>query len=759
MKELVSCLCPTFNRFSNFQYLIEESVHSFLIQDYENKELILCNDTPGQKIIFSHPNVKVFNLDKRFETLSDKLIWMIQQSSGDILCRWDDDDISLTHRLSYSVNKLGDKLEWRCENYWFNPSWLSESIHPANVHAFGIFRKKVLDIIGGYPEKHCGTEDIEFVEKLIKNGFPKFGDKIPQEDIYYLYRWATGSRHISGGGGNKEDFCQRYKNLENTEIKKGEFELNPRWHENYTEKIRQKLSSKITKTNIEEIGGYFDWHELYKNLIKKIPNFSKFVEVGNLNGKSLIFLAQEAKKVNKKIQIIGVDNGVGVVGENNINSLLKNIKDYGVDDLCDIIVSESTRASKLFNDESIDMIFLDAGHEKIDILSDLQCWYPKVKINGWIGGHDYNHCYFPYVKDVVDAFFNKTCESQLSKTCWEYTKTKDSKITTSPILKTREKPIKQEKKTKLIKPTIGVPSILEKKVKFSLVMPCFDDFEGVEMTIQMARLMHHHRIHEIVVVNNNPDKNKRPKEERKNKTGHSENTEHICDKVGATYIEFTDVIGTAAAKNHAVMSATTDYVICTDSHNKFALGSFDALGEYYEKNPNASELIHGPCATDCLTSCFTHFTNGWGDDDVFGQWAFSKEKFEAGEPFEIEAIGMGAFAIKKEYWQGWHPLLRGFGGEERFINLRHKRKGYKTICHPKFIWQHRWGRGNGVGYPYSGVKDRARNAIIGFLDLGLDIDRCKYHFTKERKNPISEEEFGKIYADTKFEFDIFNQNI
>jgi hypothetical protein len=34
-------------------------------------------------------------------------------------------------------------------------------------------------------------------------------------------------------------------------------------------------------------------------------------------------------------------------------------------------------------------VFIDASHEYEFVKSDIIAWFPKVKLNGFIGGHDY----------------------------------------------------------------------------------------------------------------------------------------------------------------------------------------------------------------------------------------------------------------------------------------------------------------------------------------------------------------------------------
>lgn len=42
-----------------------------------------------------------------------------------------------------------------------------------------------------------------------------------------------------------------------------------------------------------------------------------------------------------------------------------------------------------FDDESIDIVYIDGSHKYNDVLRDLKDWLPKVKKDGFIAGHDY----------------------------------------------------------------------------------------------------------------------------------------------------------------------------------------------------------------------------------------------------------------------------------------------------------------------------------------------------------------------------------
>lgn len=49
----------------------------------------------------------------------------------------------------------------------------------------------------------------------------------------------------------------------------------------------------------------------------------------------------------------------------------------------------SVDMAKNFEDESLDLIYIDADHREAAIRADLAAWVPKVKNGGFVAGHDY----------------------------------------------------------------------------------------------------------------------------------------------------------------------------------------------------------------------------------------------------------------------------------------------------------------------------------------------------------------------------------
>lgn len=290
---LISCLMPTFNRPATRPWLLNEAVQSFLLQDYPNKELIICNDTPDQELLLArnHANIKVVNLPKRFDTLGNKLDWMIRNvAMGEYLCRWDDDDISLPWRLSLSrlmlqhtANMAGVKTfhtngtlharEWRPENHWYfnGDQIVKETQHPGNTHIAAIWHRDILGFtqmppepqsqtsqVGNtlppsavpvvYPGAPCpsGLEDQTFTSELRKRGYPYLGTLLPAEEIFYLYRWGVSDVHLSGRGGG-ERMQQTYQEIGQMKQTIPTYIIQPGWRNDYVRMAREAANSHPSK--------------------------------------------------------------------------------------------------------------------------------------------------------------------------------------------------------------------------------------------------------------------------------------------------------------------------------------------------------------------------------------------------------------------------------------------------------------------------------------------------------------------------------
>ena len=158
----------------------------------------------------------------------------------------------------------------------------------------------------------------------------------------------------------------------------------------------------------QNIQGWFDFQNLYKEMVS-IHDNAKFVEVGVWRGKSTCYLATEIINQNKNITLDTIDN-YPTVRDNTIPKEYKNnIKTFK---FINHKYENSIEASNSYENGSIDFIFFDSEHTEDYATKEIKAWYSKIKIGGFMGGHDYvsflnpNYEYVLGVGKAVNEIFN-----------------------------------------------------------------------------------------------------------------------------------------------------------------------------------------------------------------------------------------------------------------------------------------------------------------------------------------------------------------
>ncbi len=157
--------------------------------------------------------------------------------------------------------------------------------------------------------------------------------------------------------------------------------------------------------NLNDIQGWFDFQNIYNRVAQEVPQGGTIIELGVWRGKSLIYLAQAVKRTGKRMNVIGIDNfkhsdwdGYSTIqridrelGETRpiIQQCRENLAAFGVADAVTLIESDSIEAARLFEDRSVDFVFVDDTHNSQHIKEELEAWLPKIKRPAWIAGHDY----------------------------------------------------------------------------------------------------------------------------------------------------------------------------------------------------------------------------------------------------------------------------------------------------------------------------------------------------------------------------------
>ena len=78
----------------------------------------------------------------------------------------------------------------------------------------------------------------------------------------------------------------------------------------------------------------------------------------------------------------------------------------------------SVEAAKKFEDESLDVVFIDLTHTYESVKEDIGLWLPKVKRGGILSGHDYEDSWPGVVKAVDEMLPTRT----IMENCWIFRK-------------------------------------------------------------------------------------------------------------------------------------------------------------------------------------------------------------------------------------------------------------------------------------------------------------------------------------------------
>ncbi|HUG69925.1 MAG TPA: glycosyltransferase domain-containing protein [Pirellulaceae bacterium] len=254
-------------------------------------------------------------------------------------------------------------------------------------------------------------------------------------------------------------------------------------------------------------------------------------------------------------------------------------------------------------------------------------------------------------------------------------------------------------------------------------MATFDDFDGVYFTITSLMLHHADVMSDcnIVVVDNNP------------RSRHGKSVKDWVERrvPKGEYFAYEGATGTAQARNEVFRRAKSQAVLCIDCHVLLVPEAIRKLIDYYRANPDCRDLLSGPLLMDSGELAATHQRPQWSNE-AWGVWSVDERgRDRQGQPFEIWQQGMGLFSCRKDAWVGFHPEFRGFGGCESYVMEKFRSQGGRVLCCPWLGWTHRFQRPSGVAYDVS-KRDKLRNYVIGFQELGIDIKPALEHFKVTR---------------------------
>lgn len=156
------------------------------------------------------------------------------------------------------------------------------------------------------------------------------------------------------------------------------------------------------------------------------------VELGCYAGKSTAVMAPICKKNGNSYHAI--DNFCGADpkdpatrnqrNRNILEVLENNMRSMELLDYIWIHKVDSAAAAQMFVHGEVDFCFIDADHTPQGVTRDIHAWWPKIRIGGTLGGHDYQ---WADVRRVVSGFA-KANQLKLvlakDKQCWKVVKGK-----------------------------------------------------------------------------------------------------------------------------------------------------------------------------------------------------------------------------------------------------------------------------------------------------------------------------------------------
>lgn len=231
----VSCICPADGRID----LLEEAIYGFLRQDYPGEtELIVLNDWGERTLVYDHPKVQIINLPCRFHSMGEKFNALAALTSHDLIMMWPEDDVSLPHRISFTVSQLQPAHGFfNAETAWVWKDGQIRHFEHTAFHGAALWTRDLFVKVHGYPHVRDGHGSS--FEQLCQGHAPEsvcVRQAIP-ENAYYIHRELQQDEQ--SGEGVADSVKQQE---ESAHFRDGQIQLKPQWRNDYAGLVRDYLA-------------------------------------------------------------------------------------------------------------------------------------------------------------------------------------------------------------------------------------------------------------------------------------------------------------------------------------------------------------------------------------------------------------------------------------------------------------------------------------------------------------------------------------
>ena len=179
-----------------------------------------------------------------------------------------------------------------------------------------------------------------------------------------------------------------------------------------------------------EIPGWFNEEWLYDRMIGHVRDGATFVEVGCWLGKSTAYCARRILESGKAIRFVAVDTWEGSPSEPDMTEAVAaraggsvfplfcaNMEELGVSGSIHIMKMPSVAAAGLFENGSLDFVFIDADHSREALQADITAWRPKIRIR-WGRRPAMIGTPIRTVQEAVLAVFLRLGDFRVEGNCW-----------------------------------------------------------------------------------------------------------------------------------------------------------------------------------------------------------------------------------------------------------------------------------------------------------------------------------------------------
>ncbi len=156
--------------------------------------------------------------------------------------------------------------------------------------------------------------------------------------------------------------------------------------------------SQIELQTIVELGAYVgDSTEIFSKFFKKVISIDTWTD----------WIDEKTGKNYFKYPMVEIEKQY----DERIQSLDNVVK----------IKADSHETSDRYEDQSLDMVYIDADHSYEAVKKDILMWYLKVKIGGIISGHDFDDKKFSGCTKAIKELLGEP-EFRSSETSWGFVK-------------------------------------------------------------------------------------------------------------------------------------------------------------------------------------------------------------------------------------------------------------------------------------------------------------------------------------------------